>query len=253
MLNPTESTVLQTPATRAAAPRPRTVSLILKTALSVAALVLVLVLGLAWGLGSLLANEPLSTSTLENVRRYLWIWGIGSILLAGLAGVLVARWIAAPIRHLSVSLIHQDLEKRPLAIPASGGYAEIEQLSASLARLASTVASREAELADGERKFREAFDLAGIGLVQIDAERKLVIVNRRFCEMLGHERDALLGRRLDEFIHPDDRDVAPHQGGDKAISAIAVASRQRRFIRLVGTFYWAKCSSVTLGGGEGAP
>jgi PAS domain S-box-containing protein len=54
--------------------------------------------------------------------------------------------------------------------------------------------------------FREAFELAGVGLAQADpASGRLLQVNAALAEMLGHTPRELLGRSFLDFTHPDER------------------------------------------------
>ncbi len=237
MSQPPESAVRQAVAAPAGELRIRTFSLTIKLAAVFALLMLLLVILLGWGI----SRQP--TVLPENLRQSLLAWGLGSVLLAGVAGAFLARRIGEPIRQLSSVLAKQGLNAAGI-VAKKTAYAEIDRLSRSLADLAAAAALREEALAEGERNFREAFDLAGIGLIRVDAEGRLLVVNRRFCEMLGQTREALIGRRLEEFIHPDDRagETMPGAGDN----------RQRRFLRHDGSVMWAQCSSVAVAGSAGA-
>ena len=56
-----------------------------------------------------------------------------------------------------------------------------------------------AELADRDRRLRAAFDSALDAMMVADDERRWIEVNGAACELFGAPREALLGRRLEEF------------------------------------------------------
>src|SRR5262249_48247226 len=63
----------------------------------------------------------------------------------------------------------------------------------------------EEELRASEERFRWTFENAPLGAALTDREYKLVRANRAFQRMLGYEEHELLGRRVEELVHPDDR------------------------------------------------
>ena len=48
------------------------------------------------------------------------------------------------------------------------------------------------------------FDRAGIGVAQIDTGGRYLLVNPRYCELLGRPEADLLAARIQDFTHPDD-------------------------------------------------
>ncbi len=57
----------------------------------------------------------------------------------------------------------------------------------------------------GEALQRATFDGAPIGMARLDEHERIAAVNRALCDTLGRAEADLLGRRLDELVHPDDR------------------------------------------------
>jgi len=59
-------------------------------------------------------------------------------------------------------------------------------------------------LQEAERRFREIFEHAPIGMVVTTLAGQFVQVNPAACQMLGYHRDELLGRSVVDVTHPDD-------------------------------------------------
>ena len=189
----------------------------------------------------------------DRIREQLLWLGFGAVLLAALIGALVARHVGEPIRRLADDLGRQDFRDFS-GTAKNGDYAELDQLRSTMYRLAESVRLREAQLSDSERKFREAFDLVGVGLTQVDTEGRFTMVNRRFCEMLGYTREQLIGRRFVDVTHPEDREA------DEALIANTVGNldaapiaREKRYVRQDGAVIWAQRSGVVVRDGNGDP
>ncbi len=55
-----------------------------------------------------------------------------------------------------------------------------------------------------EERLRSYFELGLIGMAITSPAKRYVEVNDKICEILGYERQELLGKRWDELSHPDD-------------------------------------------------
>ncbi|MEI6738102.1 MAG: PAS domain S-box protein, partial [Pseudomonadota bacterium] len=184
----------------------------------------------------------------------LW-WGFGAIIFAGLIGAAIASQIARPIKELTEELqaIATGGYPYPWSTNVYRNYSELEALSLTMHSIANTVREREYEQMGSERKFREAFDLVGIGLTQIDLSGQFLVVNRRFCEMLGFERAELIGRTFVEITYPEDRDANGEMLHDDTASPNIGISKIKRFVRKDGSILWAQRSGVIVRDEVGKP
>jgi diguanylate cyclase (GGDEF)-like protein/PAS domain S-box-containing protein len=78
---------------------------------------------------------------------------------------------------------------------------------------------------------------ADIGLLHRDRHRRVLIVNDRFCDLVGRDRDSLSGLSIEAFIHPDDLPgviaaYAHHQPRSTPFKVEA------RFVRPDGSTLW---------------
>jgi PAS domain S-box-containing protein len=62
----------------------------------------------------------------------------------------------------------------------------------------------DAALRDMQERFRATFNQAAVGMTHSDLEGVWLMVNQRFCDLLGYCRDELSGRKFQEFTHPED-------------------------------------------------
>ena len=45
---------------------------------------------------------------------------------------------------------------------------------------------------------------AGVGIARIDTTGRYLLVNSRYCELLGRPRDELLAARIQDYVHAED-------------------------------------------------
>lgn len=74
-------------------------------------------------------------------------------------------------------------------------------------RLRRLVRRRAAELAEKERRYRTIFDAAPEGMWFIDHERKTVDVNARLQDLLGYDKEEMLGKTPMDFVDNDNRQI----------------------------------------------
>ena len=61
----------------------------------------------------------------------------------------------------------------------------------------------DAALRKSEERYRRLVETMQEGLGMADQNYQFTFVNQRFCEMLGHDRDDIIGRRLIDFVHDE--------------------------------------------------
>ncbi len=95
----------------------------------------------------------------------------------------------------------------------------------------------EAELFDSREQLGTIVAQAAVGIVQADLTGRYLLVNERKCELLGRTRAELVGRRMVEFIHPDDRETHLN-----VLLRLARAGQpetnERRYVRPDGSLVW---------------
>ena len=192
-------------------------------------------------------DAGLSVELAERLRDKLLMWGFGAAIVAALLGALLARMIIDPIRQLEEDLQRQDFRDFTAVDGSGRGYRELDQLRETMRTLADSVRDREQRLSESEQRFRQAFDLVGVGLTQVDREGRYTLVNRRFCEMLGYTREELTGKHFLDVTHPEDRTV------DEVFLKDALGAhphlpmvREKRYVRKDGSSIWTQRSGALI-------
>jgi len=102
--------------------------------------------------------------------------------------------------------------------------------------------ANEAALRKSEARFRSYFELPLVGMATTSVDKKFMDVNDRFCEILGYEREELMGLDWAQITHPDDLKANRHLTAGILSGEIDRYSLDKRFIRKDGTLVWATIS-----------
>src|SRR5262249_50832880 len=73
----------------------------------------------------------------------------------------------------------------------------------------------EGALRDSEERYRRLYDDAPLGYHEVDAEGRVVNINRAECELLGYSREELIGRSVFDAIVEEFREAARAAFPDK--------------------------------------
>lgn len=124
-----------------------------------------------------------------------------------------------------------------------------------IGNLRTRAARQQAEQAarENERRFREFFEQAAVGMTRVSLDGTLVDVNQKFCDMLGYRRDEVIGRAVRDFTHPDDYGKGAQFRAQVSQGEMKAASGEKRFIRNDGTVVWARRSLAVARDDAGNP
>jgi diguanylate cyclase (GGDEF)-like protein/PAS domain S-box-containing protein len=107
---------------------------------------------------------------------------------------------------------------------------------------------------EAERRFRAAFEGAGLPMALHGADRRIVKVNRALCGMLGYAEGELLGRDAACFLHPAELGAGNERINGLLASATPDSHRcDTRYVRSDGTPVWAHVTSSLIRDDDGQP
>ncbi|MCW3007782.1 MAG: SpoIIE family protein phosphatase [Solirubrobacterales bacterium] len=85
-------------------------------------------------------------------------------------------------------------------------------------------------LRESEALQRATFDCAPIGMARVDPDGRVTAVNRALGQTLGREPDDLVGRALDDLVHPPDRRIDDAQRAELLSGAQASYEIEKRLL-----------------------
>jgi PAS domain S-box-containing protein len=102
------------------------------------------------------------------------------------------------------------------------------------------------DLRQQEQRWAATYEHAAIGIVEIDAEGRFLRVNEAICAITGLSREELLGWRLFNRTHPDDREMDEELYRRQVKDEIGFYSIEKRFVRKDGRVIWCAIRSSTV-------
>ena len=116
-----------------------------------------------------------------------------------------------------------------------------------------TVVEDITERKDFERRYRETFDQAAVGIVHTSAEGRYLRVNQKFCDMLGYSEAELVGGMAADFTHPEDRDKGADSRRRLWNGEIDKLAEERRYVRKDGRIVWTNRTVSLARDAAGSP
>ena len=104
----------------------------------------------------------------------------------------------------------------------------------------------------GERHLAALVAQATVGIAEVDLDGRFVLVNDRYCDMVGRTREQLLALRMQDITHPDDLPANVHLFG-RAIEHHESFVIEKRYVRPDGTAVWVSNSVTAILGDDGRP
>lgn len=108
-------------------------------------------------------------------------------------------------------------------------------------------------LMQSEEQFRRVFNESPLGMALVNAERRITLVNRKICEILGYSETELLGIRFSDITHPDDIDEDADLVGQALAGDFESYRREKRYLRSDGTIVDVNLTATIVHDQLGAP
>ncbi|HJV36543.1 ATP-binding protein [Geomonas sp.] len=108
-------------------------------------------------------------------------------------------------------------------------------------------------LEQSELRFRSTFEQAPIGIAHMSPDGRLILVNRRFCDIVGCPPSKMLQRTIQEITHPDDLDAFLQHVKLLIDGAIKVYTAEQRYSRPDGSAVWTILTLSMVQGAKGVP
>jgi diguanylate cyclase (GGDEF)-like protein/PAS domain S-box-containing protein len=111
----------------------------------------------------------------------------------------------------------------------------------------------DARLAEADRRFELAFELAPIGVALVSLNGRLLRVNRALCEMFGYSQEELLGTSLQEVDESEDLEGDLEQFGGMLRGELSSYEMEKSFAAKDGSRVWASVSTSLVRSDDDQP
>jgi diguanylate cyclase (GGDEF)-like protein/PAS domain S-box-containing protein len=145
--------------------------------------------------------------------------------------------------------IHISVSVAPVIATNGSGDGEVTGLILT-ARDISTRIQMETELRLSQDQLESVFRHASVGLNQADSAGRYILVNDRFCEIVGRTREVLLRLAASDISHPDDTEATASLV-DLLRSGGAAFVTEKRYFRPDGSLVWVRNSLSAARGEDG--
>ncbi len=111
----------------------------------------------------------------------------------------------------------------------------------------------EAALQESEERFRAIFDLAAVGIALTDLEGTWLLMNQKFCDLVGYSPAEMRLRTFQEITHPEDLAVDMEYNRQLLAGEIETFSLEKRYIHKQGFEVWVNINVSLVSSPTGEP
>ena len=108
-------------------------------------------------------------------------------------------------------------------------------------------------LQESEQRFRATFEQAAVGIVQATRDGKVLMVNQKFCELLGYIEAELLGLTIRDITRPEDLDLSLRNMEELWAEEIQASTIEEFYVRKDGSLISANLTLSVVRDGSGTP
>ena len=141
---------------------------------------------------------------------------------------------------LAQGMLFRDAQGRP--IRSSGSVIDINDLKRA-----------EEKLRESEERFRGTFENAAVGIAHMDSQNRCLLANEKLSEILGFSNSELIGKTLQEVVHPDDLEPNLALFDLLVRGELPSFSIEKRFVRRDGAVVWTQVTASVQRNAMGEP
>lgn len=108
-------------------------------------------------------------------------------------------------------------------------------------------------LRDSEARFRATLEQASVGIAESDLSGRYLLVNQRFCDIVGYSESELMGATFQKITHPDDLASDLERFDLLLHGTINNYSMEKRYIRRDGSPVWVNLAVSLVRTAAGTP
>jgi PAS domain S-box-containing protein len=130
---------------------------------------------------------------------------------------------------------------------------DLKRTEAALRAAEALAQARAEELAESEARFRGVFEHAATGIAIAGLDGRYVSCNPAYAAMAGLPAEDLIGRKVFEFLHPEDRAASLSQNAKLLAGEMFAFEVAIRYLRENGDILWARKHVSLLRDARGRP
>ena len=111
----------------------------------------------------------------------------------------------------------------------------------------------ERKLEESEKRFREVFEHAPLGMCLVGPDERFLQVNEAFCRMLGYSERELLEAGWEAVTHPDDLASSWQRVRQMREEPCGLLDAEKRYIHRSGEVVWARMKRTAVQDAAGIP
>jgi PAS domain S-box-containing protein len=96
----------------------------------------------------------------------------------------------------------------------------------------------ELAIRESEEQFRSTFEQAAVGVAHVDLDGRWLLVNQRFCEIVGYSETELLGNNFQDISFPDDIPADLECIRQILAGEIQIIKLEKRYLHKSGRLVW---------------
>jgi PAS domain S-box-containing protein len=111
----------------------------------------------------------------------------------------------------------------------------------------------EEALKESEERFRATFEQAAVGVAHVRPDGRFLLVNQKFCDIVGYTRDELLEKTFQEITYPYDLEADLKNVRMMLLNEIQSYAMHKRYMRKDGSFVWINLTVSLVRASSGEP
>ncbi|MFS0837376.1 two-component system histidine kinase PnpS [Paenibacillus sp. 1P03SA] len=143
----------------------------------------------------------MSLEQVENTIRHLWLFlliGLGILfLIAGATSYRIASGLTRPIENIT-NVAKQITNRNYKARVETKSLDEVGQLGQAINRMADSLHMQMNRILENEGRLKGVLENMGSGILMVDRDQRIVLVNRSAEDILGFSSNELYGKKYDE-------------------------------------------------------
>ena len=111
----------------------------------------------------------------------------------------------------------------------------------------------EEALKESEERFRATFEQAAVGVAHMRPDGRFLLVNHKFCDIVGYTRDELSEKTFQEITYPYDLEADLENVRMMLLNEIQSYAMHKRYMRKDGSFVWINVTVSLVRTSSGSP